>query len=221
MPAFGRTRLQIVNAALLRMREAEVATASSTVYALLVATTLNLIKAQMEQVWQWRDLRDTYTVSVTPGTTSYSLLSAGQFAQIIDVWNRTTNEEVVRGTTRDFNKKFFGVATVETGNVTHYNPVGTDANYDFQFDTWPDVESTNSLRVNAYVPEPDPPTDSTIVTVPNQVLVEGIVAYLLAERGDDGGITAQTQQAVYQEMLSNAIANEVGQDQSEVDWAPV
>ena len=221
MPAFGRTRLQIINAVLPRMREAEVATSSSTVYAALVATVLNLVKAQMEQAWQWRDLRDTYDVTVTPGTTSYALLSAGQFAQIIDIWNTTSDSEVTRGTTREFNKYFFGTDTVATGDVSRYNPVGLNASYDIQFDTWPDVTATNALKVNVYRPEPDPTNDSTIVIVPNQVLVEGMVAYLLAERGDDGGIAAQTQQAIYQDMLSGAIAGEVGQDQSEVDWNPI
>lgn len=221
MPAFGQTKLQIINAVLPRMREATVATSSATIYAALVSSVLNSIKTQIENAWKWRDLRDTYTVTVTPGTTSYALLSSGQFAKILDVWNQTTHQEVSRGTTRGFNEKFFGTATVATGGVAQYNPVGLDANYDVQIDTWPNVTATNSLKVNLYVPAGDPTTDATVILVPNQILIEGMVAYLMAERGDDNGVQVQTQQALYQSMLADAIAGEIGEDESETDWHPV
>ena len=220
MPAYGKTKLQIINEVLPRMREGTVATSSSTTYALLVASVLNTFKTQIEAAWKWRNLRDTYTVTVVPGTTSYALTSSGQFAQIIDVWNTTTNREVDRGTTRGFNDKFFGVSTVQTGDVSEYNPTGLDASYDVQIDTWPNVISTNTLKVNLYVPQQDPATDSTVILVPNQILIEGMVAYLLAERGDDNGTAAQTQMQLYQDMLSAAIAGEIGEDSSEADWNP-
>src|SRR3990167_7476759 len=216
MPAFGKTRLQIINEVLPRMREGTVATASSTTYASLVASVLNTIKTQIEQAWMWRDLRDTYTVTAVPNTTSYALTSSGQFAQIIDVWNETSNLEVDRGTTRGFNAKFFGVDTVQTGDVSEYNPVGLDANYDVQIDTWPNVTATNSLKVNLYLPQQDPTADSTVILIPNQVLIEGIVAYLMAERGDDQGTAYQAQLDLYKDMLAGVIAAEAGQDESEI-----
>lgn len=221
MPAYNQTRLQIVNAVLSRLREATVATTSTTLYSTFISTLLNTVRTQIEQAWQWRDLRDTYTLTVNPGTTSYSLTSSGQFAQIQDVWNRTTNKEVARGTTRGFNQKFFGVTTVERGDVTEFNPVGLDANYDVQIDTWPNVNSTNSLRVNLYIPQQDPTADSTVIVCPNQILIEGMVGYAMAERGDDNGVAVQAQMDLYREMLAGAIAGEIGQDQSEADWAPV
>ena len=221
MPAFGQTKLQIINAVLPRMREGTVATSSSTVYASLVSSVLNSVKTQIEQAWAWKNLRDTFTVTVTPGTTSYSLTSSGQFAQILDVWNRTTNDEVDQGTFHGFNEKFFGAATVQKGNVSEYNMVGLDANYDVQIDTWPDVTGTNTLKVNMYIPAADPATDSTVLLVPNQILIEGMVAYLMAERGDDGGIAVQTQTELYKDMLAGAIASEISHDQSETTWYPV
>ena len=220
MAAYGLTKLQIINAVLARMREGTVATSSSTTYASLVATVLNTVRTQIEQAWKWKDLRDTFTVTVTPGTTSYSLTSSGQFAQILDIWNTTNRREVGQGTFRDFNERFFGVDTVQTGDVTEYSVAGLDSNYDLQIDTWPNVTSTNTLKVNLYLPQQDPTSDSTVILVPNQVLIEGMVAYLMAERGDDGGTAFQAQQDLYREMLSGAIAAEVGHDPSETDWYP-
>lgn len=218
MPAFGQTKLQIINAVLPRMREATVATSSSTIYAALVSSVLNIVKTQIEQAWMWYELRDTYTLTVNPGTTSYALTSAGQFAKIIDVWNRTTNREVTLGTYYEFNQYFFGVTTVQTGDVTKYNVTGLDGNYDLQIDTWPNVTGTNSLRVNLYKPAPDPATDATVILVPNQPLIEGIVAYLIAERGDDNGTAYQAQLELYKDVLAGAVVAEAGHDESEVMW---
>lgn len=221
MPAFGQTKLQIINAVLPRMREATVATSSSTTYAALVSSVLNAVRTQIEQAWVWKDLRDTYTVTVTPGTTSYSLTSSGQFARILDIWNTTSDAEVAQGTFADFNERFFAHDTVATGNVREYNVVGLDSNYDLQIDTWPNVTATNVLKVNLYLPQQDPTADTTVILVPNQVLIEGMVAYLTAERGDDNGIAFQMQQQLYTDMLAGAISNEVAHDSSEVDWAPL
>ena len=217
MAAFGKTRLQIINEVLPRMREKTVATSSSTTYAALVATVLNSVKTQIEQAWMWRNLRDTYTITAVPGTTSYSLTSSGQFAKIIDVWNETTDTEVKPASTATFNKLFFAVNTVQTGDVSLYNVVGLDSNYDVQVDVWPDPEATNSLKANLYVPQQDP-ADSTVILVPNQVLIEGMVAYLMAERGDDNGVSVQTQQQLYQDMLASAVAADAGDDPDEVDF---
>ena len=221
MPAYGQTKLQIVNAVLPRMREATVATSSSTVYASLVSAVLNTVRTQIEQAWMWKALRDTYTVTVTPGSVSYSLTGSGQFARIMDVWNTTSDAEVTPGSYHTFNERFFANDVVSTGDVTEYNQVGLDSNYDIQIDIWPNVLATNVLKVNLYLPQADPATDSTVILVPNQVLIEGMVAYLMAERGDDNGVAYQQQQQIYQDMLAGAIAAEAGQDQTEVDWYPV
>ena len=173
MPAYGQTKLQIVNAVLPRMREATVATSSSTVYASLVSAVLNTVRTQIEQAWMWKALRDTYTVTVTPGSVSYSLTGSGQFARIMDVWNTTSDAEVMPGSYHTFNERFFANDVVSTGDVTEYNQVGLDSNYDIQIDIWPNVLATNVLKVNLYLPQADPATDSTVILVPNQVLIEG------------------------------------------------
>jgi hypothetical protein len=221
MPAFGKTRLQVVNEVLERLRESTVATTSSTTYATLVARVLNSVKTEIEQSWAWLNLRDTYNVTATPGVTSYALTGTGQYAQILDVWNTTSKRQMVRGTYAGFNQKFFGANTLQTGDPTQYLPVGVDANFDLQFDIWPNPSSTNSLVVNVYAPQPDPALDDTVIVVPSQILIEGIVAYLLAERGDDNGTAAQAQQAYYRALLAGSVATEGGHDPSEQDWQPI
>jgi hypothetical protein len=221
MPAYGKTKLQVVNEVLERLRESTVATTSSTTYATLVARVLNSVKTEIEQSWAWLNLRDTYNVTATPGVTSYALTGSGQYAQILDIWNGTTKRKLSRGTFASFNAKFFGVDTLQTGDVTEYLPVGVDSNFDLQFDVWPNPTASNLLKVNIYAPQADPETDATVIVVPSQILIEGILAYMLAERGDDNGTAAQAQQAYYRALLAGTVATEGGHDPSEQDWQPI
>ena len=219
MALSGRTRLQIINLVLPRLREATVATSSTTVYSTMISTILDEVKAEIEFAHRWRDLRNTYSVTAVSGTTAYTFTDAGPYATILDAWNTTNLNEMKRGNFADFNRKFFGVASVQTGIPTQYLPAGVNSSNDLQVDIWPSPSSTNVLKFNLYVPQLALTSDSTVVTIPNDVLVAGMVARAMAERGDDGD-TAARQEAVYQGLLASAIAFEVGHDDSELTWTP-
>lgn len=218
MPLSGQTRLQITNRVLTRLREETVATTSSTLYAALVAATLDVVKTEIENAHRWLDLRDTYIVTATPGVSSYVLTGSGAHAQVLDAWNTTEQVEMTLGTFRSFNNKFFGTTSVQTGTPTMYLPAGLDASYDKQIDIWPVPTSTVTLKFNVYAPQAALSTDSMVPLVPNDVLVEGTISRMLAERGDDNGTQVQMQEGLYQKLLGDAIAIELGADPSEVDW---
>lgn len=221
MASFGKTRLQIINEVLARLRESSVATSSSTTYASLVAVVLNQVKDQIERAWMWRSLRDTTTVTAVAGTSSYALTSSGQNAVIISAWNSTTGRELSRGTYRSFNERFFGATNgVQTGDVSEFSVAGFDGNLDLQIDVWPVPTRSNVLKVDLYIPQAAP-DDNDAIIIPNQVLIEGMVGQLMAERGDDNGTGVQTQMAMYQSMLADAIAQDAGHDESEMAWEPV
>ena len=222
MAASGKTKLQLVNAVLARLRESTVATTSTTTYSSLILEFVDTVKDEVEAAHYWRDLRNTYTITAVPGTTLYTFTSAGQHARILDMWNSTTQGEVTRGTFHDFNKKFFGVSTVQTGNVTQFLPAGLDSSYDLQVDLWPSPSPTNTIKANLYVPGPalTSVADATVVIAPNQVIIEGALAMAIEERGDDNGTAADKQFARYQNMLASYIAADIGSDESEVAWHP-
>ena len=223
MPAFNKTRLQIINEVEQRLREAPSATSSSTLYSTFLAKLLNSVKTEIEQSWSWLNLRDTYTINTQSGTSSYTLTSSGQYAQILDIWNITTGQELQRSNFYDMNRKFFGAPNgPQTGAPTQYLPAGHDGNLDLTIDVWPvPTATTNSLRANVYAPQKDPTDDATVLVVPAQILIEGMVAYAMAERGDDSGTAAQAQQQYYRALLAGAVATEGGHDAYEQDWHPV
>lgn len=223
MAAQNLSYLNIVNAVLSRMREGTVATVTENTYSTLIGVLVNQVKAEMESAYPWQAMRDTYTIATSNGTSVYSLTGAGRAAQITDVWDFTNKRQLARSNRMKMSENFFGSSTVASGNPTEYLPNGFDASYDLKLQLWP-VPATGSLpslRVNGYFPQDDLSSGSDIPLVPINVLIEGVYAKALAERGEDGGTQAQQADGTYRMMLADAVTQEAAHDGSETDWVPV
>lgn len=220
MAAYGQTWLQLTNAVLKRLRKATVATTSNDTYSALIASFVNSIKDEVEEAHEWRDLRNTFSLSAVPGTTLYTFTDSGQQAKILDMWNTTQQWEMQRDTFPRMNRRFFGEGTVQTGPPTHFLPAGLNSSYDLQVDIWPSPDTTNAIRANLYVPQATLANDATVVLAPNHVIIEGAIAMAMYERGGADDPTAQKQEAFYRDRLAGAVALELSQDPSETDWYP-
>lgn len=219
MSASGLTFLQIINRVLSRLRENTVAAHDSTTYSTFIGTLVNQVKAEIEDAYQWNAMRDTYDVTAAPATATYALTGAGMNAIVMDGWNTTTNGKLTRGTNAEFNAKFFGVGTVQTGNVEQYIPAGFDANYDLKVDLWPVPATTNALKFNVYVPQADLAASATVPLCPQSVLIEETIARALVERGDEGALQPQPGETfIRKELLASAISREADHDPYELDW---
>lgn len=224
MAKYGKTFLQIVNSVLERLRETAVATYTETDYSTLIAGLVNQVKSEIEEAWQWHALRDTFSVATTNNVSNYALTDAGANAVILDGWNITTGQELTRGTVASFNSKFFGTgsAAVQTGSPTEYLKAGLDANYDISVDVWPiPVTGTlDTLKFNVYVPQDDIAADATVPLVPQNVLVEEVIARAQNERGDEMAPKPNPGETfILREMLASAIAvDQATADDSEMDW---
>jgi hypothetical protein len=218
----GSTYLQIVNKVLIRLREAEVADFSSpTGYTELVMDVVNQAKAEIEEAYEWHALRDTYTVSTEDGTVSYAMTGAGSRARVLGGYNSTRVWELSRATSRFFDDQYFNQSTVQTGSPTHFIENGFDASYDLKVDVWPKPTSVETLTFNLYVPQAALSATSDVPLIPVVPLIEGALAHLIAERGDDGGIAAQAQEMRYQRTLADAVAVEAGRHPDALVWVPV
>ena len=223
MAASGLTFLQIVNRVLERLRETSVANYNSTDYSTMIAGMVNAVKAEIEASWQWHAMRDTFSVATTNNVAQYALTGGGMNAKVIDAWNTTTGQQLVKGTYASFNSKFFGVGSsaVQTGSPTQYLQSGRDANHDPVIDVWP-IPVTgylDTLKFNAYVPQSDLAANGTVPLVPQNVLIEETIARALNERGDETAPKpAPGETFIMQDLLDTAIAVDRGYDDSEMDW---
>lgn len=219
MPAVGTTALQALNKVLIRMRESTVANFSSlTANQQMFLDMLNTVKTEVENAWMWDALRDTYEVAAVPGTVSYAFTGAGAGARIIDAWNETNGNQLCAGTYMDFNQRYFGGLPVSTGIVSEYITNTVNASYDLKVDVWPSPGSTQTLNFNLYVPQADLSATTDVMRVPPNVVIEGTIAYLMAERNDEG---ADKQMARYQRLLADAVAADASRHSEELDWVPV
>jgi hypothetical protein len=215
------TYLQVVNRVLVRLRETEVATVTENSYSTLIGALVNKVKTEIEDAWRWHALRDTYSVNCVDGTTSYVLTGSGPDAVVINAWNASTESEMAAGTVRSFDKRYFGTTTPAAGHPTEYLMGGLDASYDLSLDVWPQPNNTDVLKFNLYKPQALLSSGTDVPLVPIAVLVEVAVTRAMAERGDDGGVATQQQEALYRDLLSSAIARDAGRDETELVWSVI
>ena len=219
MSASGLTFLQVINRVLGRLREGTVAANDSTTYSTFIGTLVNEVKSEIEDAYYWNSLRDTFSVTAVAGTTNYVLTNARAHSVVLDGWNTTTPGPLTRGTNADFNAKFFGVTTVQTGPVQQYLPAGVDANHDLRIDVWPSPSSTNLLKLTVFVPQAELAADATVPLVPQSLLIEEVIARARVERGDEDAPRPQPGETfICKDLLQSAIAREASHDDHELDW---
>jgi hypothetical protein len=226
MAASGLTFVQIVNRVLRRLREDEVTNYNDNAYSTMISDLVNQVKTEIEESWQWHALRDTFQIVTTNNTSQYALTGAGPRATVLDAWNTTQGYEVVQGTVRGFNFHFFGVGSsgVATGRPTEYIQAGVDSSYDVVVDVWP-VPVTgqlDTLKLNAYVPQDDLAANATVPLVPQNVLIEEVIARALAERGEEGAQQPQPggDTFIRRDLLARAVMDDIAVDRTEADWEP-
>lgn len=212
------TYLEVVNRVLRRLRENEVSSVNETPYSTLVGDLVNVVKAEIEDSWDWSALRDTLTVVTTPSLFNYVLTSAGTRFRVLDVVNDTDNFFIEQRSARWFDEQFLMTSEGQRGSPIYYNFNGVDPNGDAQVDFFPIPDAVYNIRMNMVIPQPELTLDSTKVLIPGTLLVEGVLARAISERGEDGGYLEQQER--YDTMLSNLIAYEAMNRPDEVTWSP-
>ena len=74
------------------------------------------------------------------------------------------------------------------------------------------------IRINCILPQPRLTANTDVIQIPYDIVVEGVLARAISERGDDGGYAEQEMR--YRSMLGEFIAIESGQRMDEVTWSP-
>jgi hypothetical protein len=201
------TYLELVNDVLVRLRESTVSTVSETTYSTLIGKFVNDAKRQIEDAFAWNVLGTTITLSTTAGTYSYSLTGAGQKFQVIDVLNVTSN---LRMKNIDFAtmNRYQNFSTPVNAIPAYYAFDGVDSSSDTKVTLYPRPDGVYSIPFSLTVPQATLSSDSTVVKVPDTLVVQNAYARALVERGEDGGLSSSEAYLLYKSMLSDYIALE-------------
>ena len=209
------TYLEAVNRVLRRLRENEVTTVNETPYSKLIGDLVNVVKVEIEDSWNWSALRTTLTATTTNNLFNYVLVGSGTRIRVLDVFNDTDNIIIEQRGTKWFDKIFLTYDQPK-GSPIYYNFNGVDNNGDSQVDFFPIPDGVYDIRINCVVPQAELATDTTRILIPANLLVEGVIARAISERGDDGGYVEQEQR--YRAMASDLIAVESSQRLDEMIW---
>ncbi len=201
------TYLELVNDVLVRLREETVSTVSETTYSSLIGKFVNDAKRAIEDAYEWNILGTTVVVSTVAGTSSYSLTGAGQKFRVQDVINDTANNGMTNIPFANMNR-FLNFGNPSNATPTYYAFDGVDASYDTKVTLFPVPDGVYSLRFSLVVPQAALSSDSTVVLMPSELIVQNAYARALVERGEDGGLSSSEAYLLYKSMLSDYIAME-------------
>ena len=201
------TYLELINDVLVRLRETTVSTVTETTYSTLIGKFVNDAKRQVEDAFAWNVLGTTITLSTTSGTYQYALTGAGQKFQVIDVLNVTSNIGMKNIDFASMNRKQ-NFSTPVSGIPYEFCFDGVDGNYDTKVTIYPRPDGVYSIPFSLAVPQATLSSDSTVIAVPDVLVVQNAYARALVERGEDGGLSSSEAYQLYKAMLSDYIALE-------------
>ena len=201
------TYLQLINNVLIRLRETQVSTNSETTYSSLIGLFVNDAKRQIEDAYAWNVLGQTVTITTTPGTYTYSMTGAGQKFQVMDAINTTSNVGLRNISFVEMNR-FQNFVPSISGIPEYFSFDGVDNNGDTKVVLYARPDGVYNIPFSLTVPQAALATDSTLVMVPDALVVQNAYARALVERGEDGGLNSSEAYQLYRSMLADYIALE-------------
>lgn len=201
------TYLELVNDVLVRLREPTVSTVVLNSYSTLIGKFVNDAKRQIEDSFGWNVLGQTITVTTVASTSSYSLTGSGQKFQVLDVINTTSNVGLTNISFVDMNRKL-NFTPLANQIPTEFAFDGVDASYDTKVNLYPIPDGVYTIKFALTVPQATLTSDSTVVLVPDVLVVQNAYSRALIERGEDGGFNSSEAYQLYKSMLSDQIALE-------------
>ena len=213
--------LELVNDVLVRLREDEVTAVTDTPYSKLISKYVNDAKRIVEDSYEWAGLTETLTVTTANGLFNYVMTGAGQRFKVLDVINSEDNIFLQYVTTSVMNNWFLNADNTQTGSPTHYNFNGVNANGDTQVDVFPIPDGVYNVFFNIYKPQDALSLNSDKLIVPSEPVIKYAYAMAVAERGEDGGLSAQEATALADNSLADHVAIAQSRRPEEYLWHSV
>lgn len=203
----SKTYLQAVNDVLVRLREVQVSTVTQTSYSTLIGRFVNDAKRQVEDAFNWNALFTNVTVTTSAGVSSYSVTGSGSKFRVSDAINVTSEIPLQNISFAEMNR-YLSFGTPAQNIPTYYAFNGVDGSYDTKVNVFPVPDGAYSLKFSLIIPQAELSSDSTVIKVSEDLVIQNAYARALVERGEDGGLNSSEAYALYRQMLSDYIALE-------------
>jgi hypothetical protein len=221
------TALSAVNAVLARLRETALTstTFTSNVYGALILRFVNEAKREVEDAWDWTQLRQTIPISTAIGTSTYTVTGAGQRFRFYDrrkvIWNATTHEWIYQYPQGQFEEAKWNFS-VNQQHPAWYRIIGLDGTgIDPIVELYPTPDAVYALKFPFVVPQADLVLFSDTFNLPLLPVELGAWARAISERGEDGGTSTDLAWQLYRTALSDYVAMNQGLTEDETVWMTV
>jgi len=214
------TYLELVNDVLVRLREDEVTAVTDTPYSKLIGKFVNDAKRLVEDSYQWNALSETLTVTTANDLFNYVMTGSGQRFKVIDVINSEDDVFLEYMPFSQMNNLFLNQSP-QKGSPYYYNFNGVDSNNDTQVDIFPIPDGVYNIFFNIYKPQEPLSASGDSLKVPSEPVIKYAYAMGVAERGEDGGLSAQEATALADISLADHISIENGRYRDEYVWHQV
>ncbi len=212
--------LELVNDVLIRLREDEVTAPTDTPYSKLIGVFVNDAKRIVEDSFQWNVLTETLTVTTSADLFNYVLTGSGQRFRVMDVIH-SEEDYFLKGITSSKMNNYLLNGDSQKGSPMYYNFNGVDADGDTQVDLFPIPKGIENIFFNLYKPQPTLTDPSTTLLVPSDPVAKYAYAKAVAERGEDGGISAQEASSLADMSLADHIAMAESRQNDQYVWDAV
>jgi len=209
------TLLDAVNKVLLRLREDTVNDLTAD-YTQLICEFVNETKREVEDAWDWVQLRTTIQVPTVASQLRYTLTGSGNRARIQYVNNDTDNFPLRLANSRWMTNQFT-LGTTQEGSPTFYDINGSSGG-DYNVDLFPIPDAVYNVNFNMVIPQDDLTSISDVITVPAYPVVLGAYAKAIAERGEDSGLSYRDSLVNAEKALQDAISMDAALVPSEMVW---
>ena len=201
---------------MIRLRENEVSTNSETDYSKLIGDFVNETKREVEDSWNWTQLRTPLVVTTSSSDNSYTLTGSNDRTKILQVID-DTNDSILRSISySDMNR--FNTIGAYTDNQPIYYSINGSTSGEMDILLHPTPDGAYTINFYSKVPQADLSVDGTELTVPSWPVILGAYAKAISERGEDGGQSFGEAASMYNMAMSDAIALDSQNTPQELVW---
>ena len=221
------TYRELINSVLRRLRESTITSnwsgsiLDSTIvndYQKLVGDFVNESKREVEDSWNWSNLRGITTVTTSADQRAYTVTSTTERTRIL-MAQEQSNGTILQEMSDPYLQFIKYPASAVQKTIPHYYAVtGVSTSGPLQVEFEPVPDAAYSITFRTVTPQSDFTQASDTLYVPHQPVILGAWARAIAERGEDGGSMSDMVYGQYQNALSDAIQIDTGRTVGEVDF---
>jgi hypothetical protein len=215
------TYLDLVNAVLRRVREAEVASVTTTDYSKLIGDMVNEAKRAVEDAWNWSILRTTKTIYTSPiNLSNYEITDSNFRTRVLHIYLPSEKRDLQQ-VSQDVMHRNIDLLGTQTGSPMQfsYGPITSAGK--LTIDIFPIPAQVYTIKAECVIPEAELVADLDNTVLPSELIIQGAYLRAINERGEDGGRLSDQQLLIYERTLASYISIETSRYEDEITWEPV